>query len=394
MPKIDENIIQRIIERADIVDVIADHLGTRSPDNPGGLRKTGVRYTALCPFHEDKHDGNFIVYPKGNCFRCFTCDKKGGAVDFLMQYANLSFPDAIRWLGKKYSIETDNIPVNYNPPPPPPPPPPLPMLQLPMGMVLNREYTEGDTLCQWLHSLPWDTCQRERLKNALKEYHVGHARQGHTIFWQIDEQGIVRTGKMMLYKKDGHRDKESRHNFDWIHAALFRDSRHPEYSDEKQECKPTLFGMHLLNKYPYAAIHMVESEKTAIIMATAYGNTRNQLWMACGGVENLSKEKLQPILSQKRKIILYPDRDAIEKWRAKQANLRYDRMSVNVQAVTDWWKEGDGEKADIADVIVRMMTESNKPLTTGDLVLRMPIVKKMIEKFDLELIKEEKGNDR
>ena len=100
---------------------------------------------------------------------------------------------------------------------------------------------------------------------------------------------------------------------------------------------------------------------------------------------------MQPILSQKRKIILYPDRDAIDKWRAKQANLRYDRMSVNVQAVTDWWKEGDGEKADIADVIVRMMTESNKPLTTGDLVLRMPIVKKMIEKFDLELVKEEKG---
>ena len=111
MPKIPEDIIRSILDRADIVAVTSDFLT---------LHKTGVRYTALCPFHPDKHTGNFIVYPKKNCYKCFACGAKGGVVDFLMNYAHLSYPDAIRWLGKKYYIETDNIPMNYTPPPPPP----------------------------------------------------------------------------------------------------------------------------------------------------------------------------------------------------------------------------------------------------------------------------------
>ena len=119
MAKIPEDIIKQILGRAKITEVVSDFIH---------LRKTGVRYTALCPFHDDRHDGNFIVYPKGNCYRCFTCDAKGGVVDFLMDYGKMSYPDAIRWLGKKYNIETDNIPFDYVSPPIPPAPPPLPML--------------------------------------------------------------------------------------------------------------------------------------------------------------------------------------------------------------------------------------------------------------------------
>ena len=369
------------MDRADIVEVVGDFLK---------LRKTGVRYTAICPFHDDKHDGNFIVYPKENCYKCFACDAKGGPVNFLMEYGKMSFPDAIRWLGKKYCIEVDDVPFDYTPPPPRPAPPPLPMLELPMSMVESRELTDGDTLCQWLRSLPWDSAQAARLPNVLSEYHVGHARQGHTIFWQIDEKGRVRTGKMMLYKPDGHRDKESRYNFDWIHAALFRDVRLPQWSDEKQECKPTIFGMHLLNQYPKATVNIVESEKTALIMATAYGNHPLQVWMACGGAENLSLEKLAPIIAQNRRIVIYPDRDAIDKWRAKAANLRYDRMSVNVQAVKDWWKPEDGEKADIADVILRLNGANMMPVVTvSELMKENPAVKTLVDKLNLKEVKNE-----
>ena len=95
MAKIDQRIIDRVIDTADIEDVVGEFVT---------LRKAGVNRTGLCPFHDDKHDGNFIVRPKslktgGNTYRCFVCDKKGDPVKFLMEHERLSFPDAIRWLG-------------------------------------------------------------------------------------------------------------------------------------------------------------------------------------------------------------------------------------------------------------------------------------------------------
>ena len=375
MSKIDDLTIRRIKEAADIVDVVGDFVK---------LKKSGVRYLGLCPFHDDKHLGSFVVYPKGNVFKCFKCDAKGGPVEFIMKHENLTFPDAIRWLGKKYSIETDMTDFNYTPPPPRPKPAPLPMLALPMAMVESREPgREQNTLVNWLRTgIRWDATQRRRIDDVLKAYHVGHARQGHTIFWQIDNDGIVHTGKMMLYRPDGHRDREARYGFDWIHSALFRDKRLPEYDEERLEAKPTLFGLHLLDRYgPFATVNIVESEKTALIMAIAYGNHTGQVWMACGGLEMLNRERLKPIIEQHRRIVLYPDRDGIDRWRAKLENLRYDRMHLNAEPVLNWWREEDGPKADVADVVVRIINEASP---TIEPLLGDPKVKKLIDKLDLK----------
>jgi hypothetical protein len=173
---------------------------------------------------------------------------------------------------------------------------------------------------------------------------------------------------------------------------LFNDARHPQYDENKQEMRQTLFGMHLLNRYPHAAVHIVESEKTAVIMAIAYGNHLHQVWMACGGIENLNTEKLKPIVEQHRRIILYPDRDGIDRWRAKQENLRYERMSLNVEAITKWWKPCDGEKADIADVIVRMICEHSMPpkATLKQLAEDNPALQTMITKLKLEEYNDQK----
>ena len=394
MAKIGKEIIDKILDTARIEEVIQDCLGSYSSQNKAGLKKTGIRYKALCPFHDDKNLGSFIVYPRGNCYKCFACGEGGGVIDFLMKHENLTYPDAIRWLGKKYDIPVDDVPVDWTYTPRPAPPP-LPMLEIPMKIVTSREKTEGDNLINWMRSIPWDDCQRKRLTEVLKEYHVGHARQGHTIFWQIDDTVNVRTGKMMKYKPDGHRDKESKYNFDWIHSALFRDPRQTAYDEDKQQCIQTLFGMHLLNKYPKASVNIVESEKTAIIMATAYGNNFMQVWMACGGKENLNHERLAPILKQNRRIILYPDRDAVTEWRAKAENLHYDRITVNVQAVNDWWQPQDGEKADIADVVVRMLMNHSEPprVTVGELMKQNPAVKTLVEKFNLTEDNNERAKD-
>ena len=400
MAKISQRIIDRILEAARIEEVVGDFLGWASSHNSTGLRKTGVRYTAICPFHDDKHDGNFIVYPKGNCYKCFTCGAKGGVVDFLMDYGKLSYPDAIRFLGKKYNIDTDMQDINIQLPPPRPAPPSLPTLELPQKMVDGRmiAYSKQpceDTLVNWLRSLNFDSIERRRLEETIQAYKLGHAVNGMTIYWQIDEKQKVRTGKMMRYKNDGHRDRESKYGFDWIHSALIRRGPSKYYDPDKQECRPCFFGLHLLNAYKVKnvdqAVCIVESEKTAIIMATLWGNNTNQVWMACGGLENLSREKLKPIIEQHRRIILYPDRDGISKWRQKAEQLHYDRLIVIDKPVTEWWKPEDGPKADIADVLLRYVRDRKPFHDISEVKAAMPEASDMIDKLNLEI---ENDNER
>ena len=398
MAKIAKSIIEKILETAKIEEVVADFID---------LKKKGVRYLGLCPFHDDKSLGSFVVYPKENCYKCFSCGAKGGVVDFLMNHAKMSYPDAIRYLGKKYNIETDGVDIDFTPPPPKPTPPPLPTLELPKrimaGGLLN---VEENTLVKWIRTgIKWDTVQRSRIDQVLNHYAIGNSQQGMTIFWQLDENGKLRTGKMMKYRADGHRDKSQGYNFDWIHSALSRKWvngeavyeapwPHPELFDpDKQEMRSCYFGLHLLDKYKRNDVEqtvcIVESEKTAILMAIAYGNNVKQVWMACGGIENINRDKLAPIIEQRRRIIIYPDRDGIEKWRIKAEQLHYDRVTVDTTPVTLWWKPCDGEKADIADVVIRSINES-KPLDTiADVKAAMPEAKQLIDKLNLDI-----DNDR
>ena len=267
------------------------------------------------------------------------------------------------------------------------------MLVLPDSMVKARmKGIDDNILVRWLRmGINWDTMQRKRIDEVLTDYRIGHSQKnGMTIFWQIDNEGKVRTGKMMLYREDGHRDKrEGAYTFDWIHSALFRDKRHPEYDEDKQEMKQCYFGMHLLNAYKVKnvdqAVCIVESEKTAVIMAAAYGNNAKQVWMACGGLENLNRDKMKPIIEQGRRIVLYPDRDGVEKWRQKAQQLDYPRVVVDALPVQVWWKPCDGEKADIADVVVRILNE-RKPMTSIEQVkAAMPTATPLIDNLQLTI---------
>ena len=411
MPKINKETIDKLMDAARIEEVIKDCLGSYGPNNPNGLKKSGVRYKALCPFHDDKSMGSFIVYPKGNCYKCFSCGAKGGVIEFLMEHEKLSYPDALRWLGKKYSIPVDDVPVNWTYTPRPAPPP-LPTLHLPSAIMLKTLTTESakkDNLITWItDGIRWDSVQRRRIIPTLMDYHVGHGRNGHTIFWQLDEAGNIRTGKMMKYRTDGHRDKTATWNFDWIHSTLERGipqrddhgqimrDEHGDviydstvfrniYDPDRQEARLTFFGMHLTQQYRRATIKLVESEKTAVLMAIAYGNNPQDLWMACGGLEMLTRERLKPLIDQGRNIVLYPDRDGIDKWRKKVDSIGYDRMMIDTDPVLKWWRPEDGPKADIADVVLRMINNS-KPLTNiDDVADKMPNVKPLIDKLDLEI---------
>lgn len=92
---IDRITVERILDAAQIVDVVSDFVT---------LRKAGVNYKGLCPFHDDRTP-SFVVSPAKGLCKCFACGKGGNAVHFIMEHEQLSYPDALRYLARKYHIE-------------------------------------------------------------------------------------------------------------------------------------------------------------------------------------------------------------------------------------------------------------------------------------------------
>ena len=92
---IDRLTIDKILDATDIVDVVSEFVT---------LRKAGINYKGLCPFHDDKTP-SFIVSPAKGICHCFACGKGGTAVSFLMEHEQISYPEALRWLARKYNIE-------------------------------------------------------------------------------------------------------------------------------------------------------------------------------------------------------------------------------------------------------------------------------------------------
>lgn len=92
---IDQLTIQRILDAADITDVVSGFVT---------LRRRGVNMLGLCPFHNEKTP-SFTVSPSKGIFKCFGCGKGGNVVNFIMEHESLSYPEALKWLARKYSIE-------------------------------------------------------------------------------------------------------------------------------------------------------------------------------------------------------------------------------------------------------------------------------------------------
>ena len=92
---IDRQTIDRILDAANIVDVVSEFVT---------LRKSGMNYKGLCPFHDDTTP-SFYVSPSRNICKCFSCGKGGTPVSFIMEHEQMTYPEALRWLAAKYHIE-------------------------------------------------------------------------------------------------------------------------------------------------------------------------------------------------------------------------------------------------------------------------------------------------
>ena len=95
MQRIDNDTVRRILDTADIVEVVSDFVK---------LRRSGSGYMGLCPFHNERTPSFSVSKAKGIC-KCFSCGKGGSPVGFIMELEKLSYVEALKWLARKYNIE-------------------------------------------------------------------------------------------------------------------------------------------------------------------------------------------------------------------------------------------------------------------------------------------------
>jgi len=184
-----------------------------------------------------------------------------------------------------------------------------------------------------------------RALDVAAKYRIGTSKKwpGGTIFFQIDQKGLARRGKVMLYDPStGRRDHNKNHS---VHALLGRSHEKPA------EC---FFGEHLLNGNN-KTVCVVESEKTAVI-ASIY--LPHCIWLACGGLSMLNYNKVKAL--RKRNVILYPDLGGYKLWTEK-GEIFLPKIAQSWKVSTVLEKNGTQEERknglDLADYLLRYKPE-------------------------------------
>ena len=207
---------------------------------------------------------------------------------------------------------------------------------------LNRSKGEKSDFVRFLHSL----FDGDSVARTVEAYRLGCTRKGAVIYWQVDLNGEVRTGKIMRYDPvTGKRVKDGR-SITWAHSELKRQGLLPE-SWELSQC---LFGEHLLRLRPSDTVCLVEGEKSAVIGTIVMPE---YVWLATGGKQNLKPEKCRCLIG--RRVIVFPDLGAFNLWSEKASVLAGAGVSVEVSDLLERVADGADrvEGLDIADYIIR-----------------------------------------
>ena len=230
---------------------------------------------------------------------------------------------------------------------------------------------------------------QEVLNRLLDEYRLGATRDRAVIFWQIDKNGRVRTGKVMQYNpEDGHRIKtEHGASINWIHSILKKQKVLPE-DWQLSQC---LFGEHLLSLYPDKVVVLVESEKSAIIGSAIFPD---YVWLATGGKSQMKEDKLR-VLSG-RTVLLFPDADGYTEWKQRAEGMTYCKAIVSDIIEKHATPKQKADHIDIADWIIfqiqegKLMSTANHLVEAEKILQRMikknPVLQKLIDELDLVLV--------
>ncbi|HBN06053.1 MAG TPA: hypothetical protein DD434_09765 [Bacteroidales bacterium] len=203
---------------------------------------------------------------------------------------------------------------------------------------------------------------KDELKTIIDDYQLGMTKDNSVIYWYIDKENKIRSGKIMQYDpKTGKRRRDEpecspnngcspnitdsinsngrtrRFAPTWVHSELKKQNILPN-DWQLTQC---LFGEHLLIKYPEKSVMLVESEKTAIIMSL-YQPSFN--WMATGGLNNLTENKIYPV--RKCEITAFADLKCFELWQSKA-----ERINLNI-----------GSKIELSNMLEERATKEEREL--------------------------------
>jgi hypothetical protein len=181
---------------------------------------------------------------------------------------------------------------------------------------------------------------KHRFKNPEFPNYISD--EGATVFWQIDTQGKIRTGKIILFSPTiGKRIKEPFNHIYWAHKAL----KQPEF-----ELKQCFFGEHLLiDKTKPVAI--AEGEKTAVIASACLPQF---IWLAAGNKDGLNAEKCS--ILKGRNVTLFPDLGAYEKWNSKANELSHiANFTVSDFLERNATEAERKEGLDLADYLIKQL---------------------------------------
>lgn len=226
-------------------------------------------------------------------------------------------------------------------------PKPKPLCFLPDDVVTRSvRFNHDSDLVAFLKTIVEPTAVSE----LIEEYRVGVTRSGDVIFFQLDQLGRCRTGKVMKYNREtGHRIKDENMpgRITWVHSLMKRSGQLPK-NWELTQC---LFGEHLLLQYPGKPVALVESEKTALICA---GLMPRYLWLATGGKSCINDRLL---VLKGRKVIAFPDIDGFQEWTEKLA--KYPDLGITVSPILQQNATAEDleNHIDIADWLIRYKTE-------------------------------------
>ena len=171
----------------------------------------------------------------------------------------------------------------------------------------------------------------------IKRFRLGTTKKNGVIFWQIDEQLRTRTGKIMAYNPNTGKRRQDIFPT-WIHKIL---------NQTYQQC---LYGLHQLKTMPgNQDIHIVESEKTAIVMTFFFPHI---IWLASGGSNGLQSFKFEALRG--RNVCLFPDHSKYELWNNQMERLKFEHPSIKFYPTSIdcevWYENNEIEKGeDIAD---------------------------------------------
>ena len=218
------------------------------------------------------------------------------------------------------------------------------------------------------------------IRHLVAEYHIGVTKDGSAIFYQIDQNGHTRGGKIIQYNPaTGRRIKNAALPVDWVHTRL----KKAGVLSADWTLSQCLFGEHLLPKYPEKLVFLVEAEKTAIIGA---GFLPQYIWIATGGKTQLG-DKLSVLAG--RKVLAIPDIDAYPEWKRKLESRSDVRISVSDLLLRLQTQEGLSAQADVADWLIHWKQQPVNPVLNE--VAKyfskeyLPEVEAVIRELDLEI---------